>query len=522
MPPSTYSPANCTRTHSEDFLGKRYMITGQKLTVIYVRDVMTQQDIESFDDAITYHSLRLVRKGEPIPGEDNHGNKTFKFYTERISGSYRCESLKRLNIFGVPFIISPGAKPINEKKRSRRTSQSDVGGDFLGSVNGKKRPIRTSQHDVESNTALNLRPQPLSARGVSGRMQPLLKDNKYQWDDTGLPDNIKCYYNVFKEIQKYEESEDSHLWTSLGILPPKTYSASICFRSGEPRNGVDLLKGDVLDNTSKIPVWTRGSSTQQSQGAGLFQAIHQLYFPDYEQPFFTLNIPTSPALAIPEELKLLGIDARDSDLHSSINITPRGAFVDFHIDNGQDALNGIIDMSSQQPSCIKLWILAPPTNHNLKKMYSVTGQGLKFFNLYKTLQSVRCLITTQDQVLYLPAGCIHAVWTEEGGLCTGITWTTPKSISLISQIFSYEVQYDQADDGTYYILSNAIIGACKGETQLALRAWCRSSEHFHKLQKIVKHVKDVFQKNIPDQDFLCSSCQKRFSEHFTKRSQRVK
>jgi hypothetical protein len=85
-------------------------------------------------------------------------------------------------------------------------------------------------------------------------------------------------------------------------------------------------------------------------------------------------------------------------------------------------------ISSPIDECEKLWLLYPRTELDLSLMHREHGQHTKFAQSAALLEFGLVVRTTSKDALYIPAGCLHAVFTIQGGFLVSIDCTTIDSI----------------------------------------------------------------------------------------------
>jgi hypothetical protein len=94
----------------------------------------------------------------------------------------------------------------------------------------------------------------------------------------------------------------------------------------------------------------------------------------------------------------------------------------FGLDYGMDGISAPLD------GCTKIWFLYTPTLHNLALMAQERGQHGKLARLADRLEGGIVTQTTSAEAIYIPAGCLHAVFTTEGGFLVSIDCTTRLSV----------------------------------------------------------------------------------------------
>lgn len=81
----------------------------------------------------------------------------------------------------------------------------------------------------------------------------------------------------------------------------------------------------------------------------------------------------------------------------------------------------------------------PPTEHNLDLMRGERCENAKLFRVGNSMEGGFVCETTGDDALYIPAGCIHAVFTYEGRFLPSLDFTTRNSVVLFRNYLSKEL-----------------------------------------------------------------------------------
>jgi hypothetical protein len=93
---------------------------------------------------------------------------------------------------------------------------------------------------------------------------------------------------------------------------------------------------------------------------------------------------------------------------------------------------GTDGVSAPIGSCVKIWLLYPPSPENLRLVLGTEGQRAKLARVALYLKGGIILKTTSAEAIYLPAGCIHATFTIEGGYLVAVDFTTMDSMKAFS------------------------------------------------------------------------------------------
>src|SRR5258706_1447492 len=108
-------------------------------------------------------------------------------------------------------------------------------------------------------------------------------------------------------------------------------------------------------------------------------------------------------------------------------------------------------------------------------MRSVNGQMSRLKQLATSLEGGLIVQTTSSEAIYLPAGCIHAVFTITGGFLVTMDFTTRDSIEAFSRYLKFDL--DSAMDNESQIhcyelyLSCLDVALTNGRGIIALQSW---------------------------------------------------
>ena len=96
-------------------------------------------------------------------------------------------------------------------------------------------------------------------------------------------------------------------------------------------------------------------------------------------------------------------------------------------------------LSTTIDTCRKFWFMFPPTDHNLELMKAELSQNAKLLRIGHQMEGGVVGETTGGQAVYLPAGCIHAVLTLEGGFLVSLDFTTRESVSAFGRYIAKDL-----------------------------------------------------------------------------------
>ncbi|EHK98192.1 hypothetical protein M7I_5956 [Glarea lozoyensis 74030] len=204
--------------------------------------------------------------------------------------------------------------------------------------------------------------------------------------------------------------ETTRLWTETSTTTPCLFPSSDCWTAKPPSTTQLILSTlDFLadpnrqENPQNIEfnVFHRGEAASPDLERRL--AITQLLEPDRANPvhFIGFKIRELPdeflkcPLALSEH-----VEPYEKSGHQLI-LTPKYTLSDFHIAN------------------------------NLDLIAREEGRKAKIRRIGKKLEGGVIFETTSEHAVYLPVGCIHAVFTTTGGFLNAMDFTTPDSVGTV-------------------------------------------------------------------------------------------
>ncbi|CZR65289.1 uncharacterized protein PAC_15189 [Phialocephala subalpina] len=176
-------------------------------------------------------------------------------------------------------------------------------------------------------------------------------------------------------------------------------------------------------------------------------AIYQMNLPTVcaaDEICRVLNIcvPTVPTIQ-PKERSTVYVKVPETGL--SINVGPKGTFVEGHIDSGN------IGRAVVFGNCIKAWLCFPPTTHNMRLWAAHLGTNPAFAIYGSRLQGGIIIRTSNDpsddgNCITLREGTYHAVFTVSGGFLGGINYATHECLAVMTQCIVLQLPRAK-DDG---------------------------------------------------------------------------
>ncbi|KAI1163013.1 hypothetical protein F5B18DRAFT_354191 [Nemania serpens] len=272
-------------------------------------------------------------------------------------------------------------------------------------------------------------------------------------------------------VSSLSASREADQWRALSLNPPEIFPASECWVK---KPSYDIFLNDLLHafDKSSTKVYLRGKPNDPHPDAPMLQVIRQLEAPKVAETYYATNIYSETAeLRIPE--RYAGRHApyyNEDGIWTTTNITPQYTFVDLHIDHGR---HGITTLHG---GCIKMFALYRPTRHNLDVFERHCDSDDIFIRTWRKLEGGQFVVFSEEEAIYLPAGCIHATITLKGGLVPGIEYTSVGCLEISANILDIHARkFSLKSDDILPFLEAVIIGLSAGnesEKALAARHLC--------------------------------------------------
>jgi hypothetical protein len=130
-----------------------------------------------------------------------------------------------------------------------------------------------------------------------------------------------------------------------------------------------------------------------------------------------------------------------------------------------------------------MWICFPPTANNLNLIAREEERKAKIRRIGKQLEGGVIFETTSEHAVYLPVGCIHAVFTTTGGFLNAMDFTTPDSVATYPLLFKLKIDRRNSSFGDSclkYFKDCVQLGLDEGldshNAEVAVRAWVEAGE----------------------------------------------
>ena len=132
-------------------------------------------------------------------------------------------------------------------------------------------------------------------------------------------------------------------------------------------------------------------------------------------------------------------------------------------------------LSATMHQCSKIWLMYPPSGHNLRLLETELGQPLRLARFANRLEGGIAVKTDSTQAVFIPAGCLHACFTTTGGFLVSVDCTTRTSIRPFSRYLQHQL-YMELDsqvrhDVFHQFLETLHVAVANGMSSMAVEAW---------------------------------------------------
>uniref|UniRef100_A0A093V791 JmjC domain-containing histone demethylation protein 1 n=1 Tax=Talaromyces marneffei PM1 TaxID=1077442 RepID=A0A093V791_TALMA len=271
------------------------------------------------------------------------------------------------------------------------------------------------------------------------------------------------------------------LWQSCTTSVPTLYNSSQCWTVRIP-SARDLVIDALVraENTRSQPDSEEDFRVScQGEVNGSIDhriVLAQLIDPDPVQPIFLtgLRLPSAENYGFRCPYDLCAVVEPEEECNVQVNMTPKYSFVDLHIDYGADGLSTLVG------ECRKIWLLYPPSEANLRAMKTVDSHRAKLSRIMHQLEGGIIAATNASHAIYIPAGCIHATFTLQGGFLITKDFTTSESLAAIASYLLHGLDRalsTAAREICYEWFERCLdVCLCSGNLNLALEAWVHSQD----------------------------------------------
>ncbi|EED14478.1 hypothetical protein TSTA_106880 [Talaromyces stipitatus ATCC 10500] len=272
------------------------------------------------------------------------------------------------------------------------------------------------------------------------------------------------------------------LWQSCTTSLPTLYNSSQCWTVRTP-----LARELVIDALIKIRSKQIQSASEEdfrlnyqgevNESIDPTIVLAQLVDPDPCCPAFLtgLRSPSVESCGFRCPYDLCTVVEPEEECNIQVNMTPKFSFVDLHIDYGADGLSTLVG------DCRKIWLLYPPSEANLRAMKMVDSQRAKLMRIMHQLEGGVIVPTTASHAIYIPAGCIHATFTLQGGFLVAKDFTSSESLTAIASYLLHKLDQTLPSEArsVCYDWFERCLDVClsSGKLDTALEAWILSQDH---------------------------------------------
>lgn len=138
-------------------------------------------------------------------------------------------------------------------------------------------------------------------------------------------------------------------------------------------------------------------------------------------------------------------------------------------------------LSATMHRCRKIWLMFPPTCHNLQLLEAELSQSTRLARIGCDLEGGIIVETDSTQAVFIPSGCLHACLTTAGGFLVSIdcsTRTSARPFSHYLQRHLYrELDAEGQRDIFYKFVDTLEVAIANGVSAVAVEAWihCEST-----------------------------------------------
>ncbi|OBS16196.1 hypothetical protein FPOA_13112 [Fusarium poae] len=305
---------------------------------------------------------------------------------------------------------------------------------------------------------------------------------------------------------RYSEPELAKLVKRLihstgGLSSLKEASQDCYFLPADSCRVEGVTDEDILNDCT---VYSSEKPRSPLKIANLVPVLAQLDKPNPSCVKYATNLGPGDGVKRP---KVLAGEPSDSEMKTYTNITPEGTFIDLHVDQGYEGITLV------GRGCVKLWVMFPPTEHNLTiwDEYRESQEILK--SSWDRLKGGKVAIQTGNQAIILKPGLLHSTFTLRGGLVFGLTYITKSCLTVTPKLLRIEHDHFQKlgdDDLSPFLESILICMSPESDRQdEALRVLCEMPKiRAVKKNDLLAKIKDA----ITSAD--CRHCGKRWRSHW--------
>lgn len=259
---------------------------------------------------------------------------------------------------------------------------------------------------------------------------------------------------------------------TCGIWPPSK-KAPFIFDSAAPWTTTPPTAADLYKHAmSEIPV----SSPQHANSVKVLgQILHPSHRPSEVEYMVSLTPPyilSTYPFRLPHWLSSQWTDAEGAVL---MDATPKFSCLDIHCDRGLSTVSVALD------KMVNLWLIWPPTEHNKTIFYAAreecTRTGTRIVDRIGTqLTDGAIFIADRTHALYLPSGYLSLIYTLEGGITTGMSFSgredLPSFVECVQRELKEGTDVEDLKSTIRYLLSTMERSLMERDTAVVYSTAC--------------------------------------------------
>lgn len=148
---------------------------------------------------------------------------------------------------------------------------------------------------------------------------------------------------------------------------------------------------------------------------------------------------------------------------------------------------GMDGLSATMHQCSKIWLMFPPTDHNLHLLERELSQSVRLARVAGLLEGGVAVKTDSTQAVFVPAGCLHACFTTSGGFLVSIDCTTRMSVRPFSRYLQRglykELDAEGQRDIFYKFLDTLEVAVSNDKSAMAVEAWIHAEPALRRYSK---------------------------------------
>jgi hypothetical protein len=165
--------------------------------------------------------------------------------------------------------------------------------------------------------------------------------------------------------------------------------------------------------------------------------------------------------------------------------------------------------------CVKLWLLYPPTKHNIQELSRVGLSNSLLIALKGNLEGGLYALQTEDYAMHIEAGWIHATYTLKGGFVPGITYTTAECLQpakITWDLMCHLPVEVQRGDCEPLLRAVSMTLGLEGGHEAVCEALC---SHYKRIHKLNPPLWSNIKRRLSQQNKTCVTCNKLWTKHLT-------